>query len=353
MAVKALLILSCSLFTVLVQAQLILGIAAEPTTKAAPNFTISKVIDSTASNIIGKVYLADKKRTMPVRLSMSLDKYFSRLAWQSQTHSHLNDTIILVINELLLRESESEAILKGSLWLTISYFKKHQGRDIFLLKKTTNLAYKRTFGSATPTSFEKLVASAFNKNIDFFTSWKTLNQAYHPAFVSKSQIVIHAPYQINVDDTVYYESRSITWADFRGDPAKQGGRFAAAIFPNIAFDLEMEIKNQTLKAHFTPKVYMVQGMSWVKSIALNNYSLEHEQLHFDIAKIAMNNMVKRVAQIEAKTPDDLQSQIQYEYIEAYREMNRLQSAYDEETEHGVNRLTQSFWKTQISQWLKE
>jgi hypothetical protein len=115
----------------------------------------------------------------------------------------------------------------------------------------------------------------------------------------------------------------------------------------------MKIENQVLKAYFTPRVYMVQGMSWVRNSNLSTYSLEHERLHFDIAKIAMNRYVERVEQIYELTPEDLQSRIQYEYLEAYREMNRFQEMYDDETGHGVNQMVQASWRNKIADILKE
>lgn len=350
---KAALLFHLLLISFLANSQLVLGIAEEVSKKSATNFHISQIIDSTKSTTIGRVFLADKKRTMPVKIFTKADKYFTEFARKLYVHQHAKDSIVLIINNLKLSESESEDILRGGVWLTISYYLQHEGIQTLLLNKTTSIIYKRTFGSATPKSFEELLAAAFTKNIDFFSSWKTLNHNYHPAFISKSEVIIQPRYLQNVDDTIYYNSRPITWADFKGEAVNRGTKFAAAIFPNIAFDLEMEIKNRILKAYFTPKVYMVQGMSWVKDNALDDYSLEHEKLHFDIANVAMNKMIKKITKIEAKTFDDLQSRIQYEYIEAYREMNRLQTIYDDETGHGLNKLTQEFWKTQVSGWSKE
>lgn len=353
MVLKTFLVLLIFQFPLLLAAQLTLEIADVVDRNITPNFVISHVVDSTESTTLGNVYLADKKRTIPVKLSMGVDTYFEQLAQQILRYPRKSDSISLSINNLSLQESESDGILKGSLRLTISYSSKYSDGELFLIKKTSNVAYRRTFGSATPKSFEKLLAKAFHQNIEYFSSWKTLNQGYHPAFIIKSNVVIRPPFTINTLDTVYYENGPISWGDFKGKPMDARTNFAAAIFPNIAFDLEMELKNQTLTAYFTPKVYMVQGMSWVKDNSINDYALAHEQLHFDIAKIAMNRMIKRVKMIEATTPEDLQSRIQFEYLEAYREMNRLQKAYDDETMHGVNRMIQNFWKSRIQAWLKE
>lgn len=332
--------------------QLVLGISDKVDNKTVIDFTISEIIDSTSENSIGKVYLADGKRTTPVRLSGNIKKYFATLAGKIRHESKRNESILLIINKLSLIESKNGNVLDGKVQLTVSYYLNNSESKAFLLKKTSSTAYKRTFGSATPKSFENLIASLFTQNITFFSNWKSLNQTYHPAFVNKSEIIITPPFLQNTKDTIFYGSRPITWDDFKGNP-KQKSRYAAAIFASIAFDLEMEIKDGILKAYFTPKVYMVPEMSWVRSSSLNHYSLEHERLHFDIAKITMNRYVQRVKQIDALTPEDLQSRIQFEYLAAYREMNYLQELYDDETGHGTNKLTQSFWRVQANKWLKE
>jgi hypothetical protein len=318
-------------------------------TRSAP-FQVKDFTNNLGSRRVGYVYLADKENTKSLILSENASSYFEKVYRYNFLSEITSDSVTIHIKKLNLTEQKSGAILNGKVVIELAYFSKN-GEE--LLVKVTNSAYERTFGSATATVFQQVIAQVFIRNIDYFNLWLYRNSNHHPALITKSEVIVNLDYLQNIKDTIYYGTRPISWADFTGKPINQHTRFAAAIFPNIAFDLEMKIQNRTLMAYFTPKVYMVQGMSWVKSDALNDYSLEHEKLHFDVAKIAMNRMTKRVKEIKANNPDDLQSQIQFEYLEAYREMNRLQEAYDDETGHGVNQLTQAFWKTQISQWLKE
>jgi hypothetical protein len=316
------------------------------------NFQIASIIDSFQTKNIGSIFLADQQNTKFIKINNSADRYFTDLLKKNTPQNTSTDTVLLVIKNLQLIERKSNGSVKGEISLTISYLSKENYGDVFLISKTSKALYQRTFGSATPSNFENLIAKAFGDNLKYFSDWKNLNLSYHEAFVKSSEVMIKPPYNLNVNDTIYYGSRPINWKDFSGKPVGSN-RYDAAIFANIAFDLEMSIENQILKAYFTPKVYMVQGMSWVRNSNLSNYSLEHERLHFDIAKIAMNRYVKSVEQINELTPEDLQSRVQYEYLEAYREMNRLQKMYDDETGHGINQMAQASWRNKIVSMLKE
>lgn len=334
------------------KSQLILKVTKKAVQYETSNYQVASVIDSFQTKNIGKIFLTDQQSTKLVKIDSFTDRYFTDLLKNDASQGINSDTISLAIKNLQLTERKSGGAVKGEVSLTISYVSKRSYGNVFLISKTSKALYHRTFGSATPDNFENLIAKAFGNNLKYFSDWKKLNLSYHEAFVKSSEIIIKPPYNLNVNDTIYYGSRPINWGDFSGKPIGSN-RYDAAIFANIAFNLEMKIEDQVLKAYFTPRVYMVQGMSWVRNSNLSIYSLEHERLHFDIAKIAMNRYVERVEQIYELTPEDLQSRIQYEYLEAYREMNRLQEMYDDETGHGVNQMVQASWRNKIADILKE
>ena len=98
---------------------------------------------------------------------------------------------------------------------------------------------------------------------------------------------------------------------------------------------------------------MVRGMSWVLPNSLNDYSLAHEQLHFDIAKLITERFKKKIATMQADLIIDLNSMIQYEYLESYREMNQLQKQYDSESNHSLYRQSQADWELKVKKWLSE
>jgi len=81
--------------------------------------------------------------------------------------------------------------------------------------------------------------------------------------------------------------------------------------------------------------------------------ISHEQLHFDITKLVVERFKKKVSLLDADLIIDLNSMIQYEYLESYREMNQLQRQYDDETNHSVNRPMQAEWESKVKKWLKD
>ena len=98
---------------------------------------------------------------------------------------------------------------------------------------------------------------------------------------------------------------------------------------------------------------MVPSQSWVKSGSMNASALQHEQLHFDITKVVMDRLLDKLKKIEANTMDDLSSIIQYEYLQSFREMNKLQQEYDEESRHNLDKAGQMKWENKVQNWLKE
>jgi hypothetical protein len=52
------------------------------------------------------------------------------------------------------------------------------------------------------------------------------------------------------------------------------------------------------------------------------------------------------------TIDDYDSEIQYQFLESFREMNRDQEQYDEETGHGLNATAQAAWDEKIARQIE-
>ncbi len=152
------------------------------------------------------------------------------------------------------------------------------------------------------------------------------------------------------DDSVFYSpERRLTWADFKGYPAKPT-KFAAAVFPSFSYEGQPEVIDGIIHLNLLMKVYVLKSSSWVKEPARNAYSLNHEQRHFDIVKLVAERF-KQKLHPGRLTLEDYNSIIQYEYIESFREMNRLQEQYDTETRHGIDEAAQDRWNKRIAQEL--
>ncbi len=157
--------------------------------------------------------------------------------------------------------------------------------------------------------------------------------------------------RITDDDTVQYNpARKLTWADFRAEP-RRGSHYAAEVFTSFAYEGKSTVKDGVITLNLSAKVYMLKESSWARADARNAYALNHEQRHFDIVKITLERF-KRKIQPDSLTLEDYNSIIQYQFIESFREMNRMQTQYDSETRHSLNQAAQESWNRKIDAELR-
>jgi Bacterial protein of unknown function (DUF922) len=170
--------------------------------------------------------------------------------------------------------------------------------------------------------------------------------------LAKSLRVIFTDYVRHADnDTVFYDrSRPLTWADFRAKP-RAGTRYAAEVNPNFGYEGRSRVVNGTIELSLVLKVYTLKSGSWTTPPALNDYSLNHEQRHFDIAKIEAERF-KRGIVPDSLSLEDYNSNVQYRFIESFRTMNQRQQQYDDETNHGINQAVQERWNQRIERELQ-
>jgi hypothetical protein len=107
------------------------------------------------------------------------------------------------------------------------------------------------------------------------------------------------------------------------------------------------MKNDTLFITLNIEVFFIKSASWVLPNYQNIYALAHEQLHFDITKLVSERFKQKLRQTPLNQ-DDYDSIIQYQYLESFREMNKLQYRFDQETNHGLNRTEQLRWHDKIN-----
>lgn len=168
---------------------------------------------------------------------------------------------------------------------------------------------------------------------------------------TKLRVVFTDDSRVTADDSVHYNpDRPLSWADFQARP-RSGSHYAAEVFTSFAYEGRSSVENGTITANLLIKTYMLKNSSWVRDLALNDYSLNHEQRHFDIARL-ITERFKRKLTPETLTLTDYNSEIQYQFIESFRDMNELQKQYDRETQHGINQAAQAFWNQKIDAELR-
>lgn len=151
-------------------------------------------------------------------------------------------------------------------------------------------------------------------------------------------------------DTLFYHQRHIAPSDFLGR-SSSSGRSEAVSYTSFAFDGSTRQYRDTLEIRLVLQVFWVKSSSWSRTMPPSRHVLEHEQLHFDITRLVAERFRHKVLSMPL-TPDDHDSRIQYEYLESFREMNRMQEEYDNAVNRGMNVIAQQEWLRRIRNELR-
>ena len=261
--------------------------------------------------------------------------------------------ILYHIKALTVAESKKEGAVNGKMSLTVSFERIGKNDTVSLANSEVYMDYKRSLVAyPSMNNLESVLHQLIVQTLDYFTDWMQINNEKHEALSKGVEIFIMPDYKNNDRDTIYYETRKVNWDDFRGRPASVS-RYGAAIFSNFGYHSSFKVSKGLIQAFIETRTYMVRGMSWANETAKTDYSLAHEQLHFDITKLVVERFKKKVKAMRAESIEDLNSMIQYEYLESYREMNRLQKEYDDETRHSLDTFKQAEWAQKVKMWLSE
>jgi hypothetical protein len=146
-------------------------------------------------------------------------------------------------------------------------------------------------------------------------------------------------------DTIYYSpNRPVTWDDFKGEVPRS--RYDAEVFATIGYNEETTVVNGVINLKLDIKVCLPKSSCWVKDGKRDDYALNHEQRHFDIAKIAAEHFKQKI-KAENLPVSNYDGPINVYYLDAYREMDSLQKQYDNETSHGGDHAAQERWNQKI------
>jgi hypothetical protein len=140
-------------------------------------------------------------------------------------------------------------------------------------------------------------------------------------------------------------SRKLTWEDFKGKP--DPGSTNAALTNssiNIEFGYNGKVLTHSVKCRFN------KLLSWGR--IKNDYVLNHEQKHFDIAELHARLLHKALQEYDVN-PKKVNDDITRIYNNVMQEHVKFQKAYDFETNHSLDTAKQVLWDEKISSLLKE
>jgi hypothetical protein len=257
--------------------------------------------------------------------------------------------VIMSIKEFKLTESiTSPGRISGHLVVSISFgLQRNYGVITTLIGYSGGMHYTR---SETQTDMpESIIRHGIENALSYFNTW--INKyADSDIRLAKTVKVQFTDYTEKPEgDTIYYSTkRPLTWADFKDKP--RGGEFEAEVFAGIGYAEHTSVEKGNVNLTIDVKVYVPKSASWVRGWG-DNYSLNHEQRHFDIAKIVAEHFKQKIGAMKLPV-ESYDGYINEQYLETLREETRMQKQYDHDTHHGSDHQAQEAWNEKIDQELK-
>jgi len=143
----------------------------------------------------------------------------------------------------------------------------------------------------------------------------------------------------------YEPGKKLTWQDFKGRPKPTDTHKGA----EITISIFLKMKDTSFwSGRITYDAYAVafKDESWVRPAYRDDYSLKHEQVHFDIAHLYAETLEVKLNSLDSKTSKD-QAEVERILQEHLAEMRAFQDRYDRETNGGNNHAKQKKWLTKI------
>jgi hypothetical protein len=315
------------------------------------HFYFSKILDERKDRTkIGEVYgvnQLEKQLKLSGGTVKTIQSYFSK-AFSKNTDGY---SIVFKIKELFVGENLENSKIKGKCKIKIAYSFIRDTTEVELTDFQTAITYTRSLGEYN--NYEILLSKVLEKSVNYFGEWMEENYDKNPKLIKSINLVVKPDYLLDnpeKGDTIFWSpNRKMTWSDFKGQMPKST-KFSAQIFNNFEYSAPLKLEDGILTIDLQMKVYMLKSASWTSSPSLSDYSIAHEQLHFDLTKLIVERFKEKAKQI--LTVDNYDSELQMLFIEMYREMNRVQKEYDDETNHSINTFSQQKWQSKTMEEMR-
>lgn len=152
--------------------------------------------------------------------------------------------------------------------------------------------------------------------------------------------------QENTEELIHWaEDQRLTWQDYKGkaDPAS-GAAASTATYLGIDYDFSPGGLTYRITCSFS------KNRSW--GLHKTNYILSHEQAHFDIAEIFARKLNMKMTAYRFDR-NSYKKDLRKIYEQIIVEKEEMQTRYDEETNHSINKEKQSEWLEKIRNLLNE
>lgn len=246
----------------------------------------------------------------------------------------------------LTENAANGATINGIMTVSVSFNRQFTNHITHLVDYEGSISYTRSLNQPAPT----IIRQGLENSLAYLNKWVKREAASNIGLARKVKVNFK-DHEDNTDgDTLYYTgNRPLVWADFKDIP--RVNRFEAEVFTGIAYAEQVEVVNGTININIDLKTYLSKNDCWVRDGARSDFTLNHEQRHFDIAMLAAEHFKQKISAFELPV-DDYDGRINVEYLETLREAYRTQKQYDEETQHGTIATVQDEWDKKIDGELK-
>lgn len=314
------------------------------------SYQITEVIDMRINkNQIGEIFHINDKKGK-VTLKKSLDQsaldFFKRNIRPYQQEVQKIQARIFEFN-LIESKASINNVYNGDIQLIIGFFKIGSFEPVHLVDYSGSVQYRRSANRLD--MIESVVNRIFRSSLEYFDTWIKMQVLDNRNLAQGVRLEIIDKSKDSHKDTVYYTpQRPLDWDDFRDRPNPRS-RFNASIFTSFSIQGKALVESGTIVQSIEIDVYMLPGQSWVRNPS--DYALNHEQRHFDVVRVVADRFIHTLKGLNLD-PDWYEATLNDTYLNAYREMNRLQEIYDKQTRHGMDSVEQDKWNRMLDEALK-
>ncbi|MCH7411260.1 hypothetical protein MM239_17830 [Belliella sp. DSM 111904] len=297
---------------------------------------------------IGLVY-QDGNKPVNARFANPIENellaYFSNST--NSTGGQTQKIIVIVEAHDLNEQKQANQIVEGELKIKFGFYVKGSFEPVHLLDFEGGMSYKRSINRVD--LIQNVIQQASDNALKYFDQWINTQAMTNRSLANKVRLELHQPMLRSSSDTVFYNSkRRLSWQDFTAKP-QAVNRYNALIFTSLSMEGKPYVEDATIVLPLIIKVYMLPDQSWVKN--KDDYSLNHEQRHFDVTKVVGDRLQQKLEGLELN-PENYEGLVNSAYLDAYREMNHLQKLYDSQTNHGRDTQMQEKWNKYLDNALQ-
>ena len=311
-------------------------------------YYISKVIDE-RTDLTPTAFLVHDVKSGSQRLTVNLEGGTIAALEQYILGAYPGNeklrSIVIKIKDVKIIENIKDTrtgIVEGDIHLDFTFALERDGKLFDLLGFKGGISYQR--GVRQFNLLEPFLRRSVNLAMKYFNDWIKKDVPNNNILAQSVRLKTRDYTRLSESDTVYYSTdRPLTWKDFIGRPSFNN--YAASIFASIGYESNSSVENGVVIVDLVFKTFMLKSSSWVRS-ASNSHGLNHEQRHFDIAKIIIERLKETLQKLELQ-PNNYERKVSFHYLEAFREMNRMQEAYDGQTANGSNASAQERWNKKV------